>query len=360
MQNKIYLVDIESIPNRYSCEWKTEFPYFLETNLPEFKIVLIEGRKEVPEAVTPGAFINFGGTNIYKSDQIARLSELFTLDEINDGDHIIFADAWHPGIINIKYMASLLNKNIILHGLWHAGSYDKWDFLGRLIGNEPWINSAEKSFFHCYDYNWFATSFHINMFSLGVFKDTNEKNQPYHRTGWPMHYTKSMLANNYAKKNIIIYPHRLAPEKRIDLFKNMKQDSRLSNFEFIIPMELNLTKSEYHELLKKSKYVVSFAEQETLGISIYEGLCAGAIPIVPDRLSYSEMYSNIFKFKIHHDDKVMVQNAIESILSFEKIVHNEPFEFLKIKSCIDNEINRISKRYFEATELVNSIKQSYV
>ena len=36
--------------------------------------------------------------------------------------------------------------------------------------------------------------------------------------------------------------------------------------------------------------------QETLGISCYEGALAGAIPLVPDRLSYSEMYMDEFKY----------------------------------------------------------------
>ena len=36
--------------------------------------------------------------------------------------------------------------------------------------------------------------------------------------------------------------------------------------------------------------------QETLGISWYEGAAGGAIPLVPDRLSYSEMALNAFKY----------------------------------------------------------------
>ena len=42
--------------------------------------------------------------------------------------------------------------------------------------------------------------------------------------------------------------------------------------------------------------VFSANVQETLGISCYEGALAGAIPMVPDRLSYSEMYSDGFKY----------------------------------------------------------------
>ena len=36
--------------------------------------------------------------------------------------------------------------------------------------------------------------------------------------------------------------------------------------------------------------------QETLGISWYEGALVGALPLVPDRLSYSEMAIHEFKY----------------------------------------------------------------
>ena len=36
--------------------------------------------------------------------------------------------------------------------------------------------------------------------------------------------------------------------------------------------------------------------QETLGISAYEGALVGAIPMVPERLSYTEMYDEEFRY----------------------------------------------------------------
>ena len=96
----------------------------------------------IPPATTPGAFLNFGGTNIYKSTQIEKIARAFTNGEVKSGDHILFTDAWHPGIINIKYMSELLGIKVITHGLWHAGSYDPADFLGRLIGDAPWVRDG--------------------------------------------------------------------------------------------------------------------------------------------------------------------------------------------------------------------------
>jgi hypothetical protein len=47
-------------------------------------------------------------------------------------------------------------------------------------------------------------------------------------------------------------------------------------------------------MLGKAKIVFSANLQETLGISCYEAALANAVPMVPDRLSYSEMYTAPF------------------------------------------------------------------
>ena len=75
-------------------------------------------------------------------------------------------------------------------GLWHAGSYDPQDFLGRLIGDKPWVRNAEHSMYECYDDNFFATDFHINMFAES-FREIMVEHEPI-RVGWPMEY----LANS--------------------------------------------------------------------------------------------------------------------------------------------------------------------
>ena len=71
---------------------------------------------------------------------------------------------------------------------------------------------------------------------------------------------------------------------------------QMPEYQFIKCQELNLTKSDYHSLLGRSKLVFSANLQETLGISVYEGLVVGSIPMVPDRLSYTEMWSDNFKY----------------------------------------------------------------
>jgi glycosyltransferase involved in cell wall biosynthesis len=295
----IYIVDIEAVDTRYTKQWKEHLPRQLQ-HATNNEVVVISGG-ETPQATTPGAFLNFGGTNVYKSKQLETIGEKFCKGEIKDGDYFLYTDAWNPTVIQLKYMASLLNVKIRIGGLWHAGSYDPQDFLGRLIGDAPWVRSAEHSMFSCYDDNFYATDFHVDLFAQGIFdeEDTEELREYYpsiKRVGWPMEYLKDTLTayKGMEKRNLILFPHRIAPEKQVDIFRDLAE--QLPEYEFVICQERELTKNEYHNLLGEAKLVFSANLQETLGISWYEGVLVDAIPMVPDRLSYSEMALKCFKY----------------------------------------------------------------
>ena len=335
---KIFLVDIESVPTRYTCEWKWHVPQLLRDN--GFDVEVIEGDLTIPEAATPGAFLNFGGTNMYKATQTHRLAELFTHEHIQEGDHIIFTDAWHPGIINVKYMSELLDISVVTHGLWHAGSYDPNDFLGRLVGDKPWIRHAEQAMIAAYIHNWIATAAHFKLMNKTYYISHDPS---FNKTGWPMEYTHNMIASRIwsQKENIIVFPHRVAPEKRLDLFLELSARPELKHYQFCVAMEMNLSKQQYHELLQRARFAVSFADQETLGISMYESACAGACPIVPNRLSYVEMYDSMFK----RADSV--DSTVKAILEYEQQDLTESIAQLAIK---------LHNNFFSATKLINTLK----
>ena len=305
----VYIVDLEAVETRYTAQWKDHIPKILRKH--KHHVQIISGPTDVPSATTPGAFLNFGGTNIYKARQVEQMGRLFCDGAVHAGDHFIFTDAWHPGIINLKYMSELLGIPVTTHGLWHAGSYDPQDFLGRLIGNAGWVRHAEKSFFGCFNYNYFATGFHIEMFVRNLLNDgmtenpwldedvedaVNGKIPSIVRTGWPMEYMDDVLTpyKGMTKRDLILFPHRIAPEKQVNIFRDLKE--QLPQYEFVVCQDQQLTKNEYHNLLGEAKLVFSANLQETLGISCYEGAILGAIPMVPDRLSYTEMYFDTFKY----------------------------------------------------------------
>ena len=296
----IYIVDLEAVDTRYTKEWKKYLPLQIKKHTNR-KVEVISGG-DTPQATTPGAFLNFGGTNVYKANQMTQIGKLFCDGKVKDGDYFLYTDAWNPTVLQLKYMAELLNVKIKIGGMWHAGSYDPQDFLGRLIGNKPWVRNTEQAMFDTFDHNFFATDFHIELFAKSFsqvepYTGLNpHKDNKVLRAGWPMEYLEGALSayKGMDKKDIILFPHRIAPEKQPDIFYDLKES--MPQYEFVMCQEKQLSKIEYHNLLGEAKLVFSANLQETLGISWYEGCIVNAMPLVPNRLSYSEMAIDQFKY----------------------------------------------------------------
>lgn len=362
---KVFLIDLEAVETRYTGEWKNHLPALLRKKGHE--VVVISGPTDIPSATTPGAFLNFGGTNVYKAKQVEQIGRLFCSGSVAPNDHFIFTDAWHPGIINLKYMSELLNIKVVIHALWHAGSYDPQDFLGRLIGAAAWVRHSEKAFFAAADHNYFATQFHIDMFCDNLLNDGMQENpwayedkqdmlesKKIIRSGWPMEYMPDTLSmyKGMEKKNVILFPHRLAPEKQVEIFQDLKE--QLPQYEFRICQEYPLTKNEYHNMLGEAKLVFSANLQETLGISWYEGALVDAIPMVPNRLSYSEMAMSPFwypsewtesfeSYKIHREEvKARIVQYMEHYQTF----------LPRLNTQVDN----LKENFFSCDKLLEMIK----
>ena len=349
----VFLVDLEAVETRYTGQWKTHVPNLLKET--GHAVTVISGPTDIPSATTPGAFLNFGGTNIYKANQVEQFGRLFCSGAVKPGDHFLFTDAWHPGIINLKYMSELLGVPVKIHALWHAGSYDPQDFLGRLIGDADWVRHSEKAFFHAIDYNYFATDFHIHMFCFNLFKCPRWMFEGrISRTGWPMEYMPEVLKpyKGLAKRDLILFPHRIAPEKQVEIFRDLAQ--ALPQYEWIVCQDQTLTKDEYHTLLGQAKMVFSANLQETLGISCYEGSVVDAIPLVPNRLSYIEMYDDVFKYPSAWTEswEQYIDHKNELVALITNHMENYSQNLPKIKEQADSLYND----FFSATNLLENIK----
>ena len=345
----IYIVDIEAVDTRYTKQWKDYLPRQLQRATND-EVKVISGG-ETPQATTPGAFLNFGGTNVYKSKQLEQLGEMFCEGTIKDGDYFLYTDAWNPTVIQLRYMAELLGVSIRVGGLWHAGSYDPQDFLGRLIGDKPWVRHAEQSMYECYDDNFFASEFHIDLFAESLDIDEDKT----HRVGWPMEYLKNGLDSykGMPKRDLILFPHRIAPEKQVEIFRDLKQ--HLPQYEFVVCQEQTLTKNEYHNLLGEAKIVFSANLQETLGISWYEGALLDAIPMVPDRLSYSEMAVPEFLYPSAWTEDYSSYNKYRGEIMKKIVDYMDNYDDYLVS--LDKQRTKLNKDFFSGAALYDTIKK---
>ena len=350
----IYLFDLEYVETRYTAQWKTELPQQIADTTGS-DVTIIEGPADIAGEPTPGAFLDFGGTNIYKSAQVAQMSMFFKEGKVKDGDHFVFADAWHPGILQLKYMLELLQIKGTIHALWHAGSYAPYDFLGRLIGNKPWVRLTEQALFHSVDKNYFASNFHIELF-LNTFGEDCAIQEKIVRTGWPMEYLTPVLQADTVgteKQNLILFPHRNAPEKQLNIFEDLKNE--LPEYNFMNCQEHKLTKKDYHKLLGEAKMVFSANLQETLGISCYEILRTGGVPFVPNRLSYTEMYEDIFLYPSEWTETWKSYQEHKEEIKERIVYFMDNFNSNEIQGAINVNKDMLEEQYFSATNLYKEL-----
>jgi hypothetical protein len=168
-----------------------------------------------------------------------------------------------------------------------------------------------------------------------------------------MEYLKGSLDSykGMEKRDLILFPHRVAPEKQVEIFRDLAQ--RLPQYEFVVCQDQELSKNEYHNLLGEAKMVFSANLQETLGISWYEGALVDAIPMVPDRLSYSEMALPEFTYPsewtenydayLHNRDKVIAQI----------VNYMENYDDLQVS--LEKQRTKLNKEFFSGAELYKGI-----
>ena len=288
-----------------------------------------------------------------------QIGKLFCDGKVKDGDYFLYTDAWNPTVLQLKYMAELLKVKIKIGGMWHAGSYDPQDFLGRLIGNKPWVRNTEQAMFDTFDHNFFATEFHIDLFAksfpqaehyTGLNPNRGDK---VCRVGWPMEYMEFTLEmyQNMDKKNKILFPHRLAPEKQPAIFDDLKR--ALPQYEFVVCQEQPLTKNEYHNLLGEAKLMFSANLQETLGISWYEGAIVNVIPMIPDRLSYSEMAMKEFLYPSNWTEnmesyRVNKEHIINKIIDYME-------NYKKYVPAVIKQKQKLKEQFFSGAKLYGAV-----
>jgi hypothetical protein len=128
----------------------------------------------------------------------------------------------------------------------------------------------------------------------------------------------------------------------------------LPQYEFVICQERQLTKNEYHNLLGEAKVVFSANLQETLGISWYEGALVDAIPMVPDRLSYSEMAVEDFKYPSEWTLNFDYYNVHREKVVHQIIQYMENYE--KYLPRLNKQVDVLTKDFFSCDNLLEMLK----
>ena len=297
-----YIVDIEPLDNRYTKQWQTHIPEISKKYLGnDYNVVNIAGVSGSYSAPQPGAFFDFIGTCAYKASQAQQITALFNNDLVKDGDIFFFTDAWNQTVHYVKYMIELKGLDVKLAGIWHAGAYDPTDILGVTIKNKRWAHEFERSLYHAFDLNFFGSKHHSKLFlkTLGLESFELQMQKCKSPSGYPLEWIID-LKNNQEKEDIVVFPHRLNYDKAPWVFDEIAAQVHKThpNIKFMKTQEMNMSKEEYYQFLKRCKVIFSANKHENLGIGTFEATVAGCLPVLPDKLSYSEMYGSQWKYNV--------------------------------------------------------------
>lgn len=305
---KIFYVPIEPYETRYTADWISQFEDEFTNNGIDYVTVL---GNAVSSTVTDGGVLDACGTHIYKFSQLTKIVNLIQTGNISDGDVIFFADLWFPGIESLFYIRNMLNIEFKIEGIFHAGTYDQFDFTCR-NGMRSWGKWLEAGWFCGIDKIFVATDFHKQLLlqnSISI-RDLEKK---IFVTGLPF-YAKTLREKYYNsnKENIVVFPHRMDSEKHPEMFSGLVDDLRKAGISFIPMCTIIETKSrqEYFNILGRSKVMVSFADQETFGYSTLESMALGNVVIVPNKLSYCETVPSVFRYDSVSEVKDRVIDAL--------------------------------------------------
>ena len=310
----LFNVPIEPLEERYSIDWNNWIESFFLKSKGDFQFKTIFG-DPLTNKIEHGSFLDVCGTNYYKASQLQKIAKLIYDGKVKDGDIFFFHDLWFPGLEMLAYMRDGLGIDFKITGILHAGTWDEWDFLSQKH-MEYWAFKIEEGWFNLVNAIFVATEYHRKLIlskrAVGACKIYATGLPIYNREGQDGLLSKPFWDEK--KENIIVFPHRLDPEKQPGFFDELGKDLKkrsetFKDWQFIKTKDVCRDKQEYYDLLRRSKIAVSFATQETWGIAMQEALFAGCVPVVPNRLSYPEMYNAglIYNDGIAHAEELLLK-----------------------------------------------------
>lgn len=323
---KIISVPIEPLESRYSKQWDDWFTTEFAVKGIPFEVVY---GTPLTTTIENGAFLDVCGTNYYKASQLQILCKMIHTGKITSGDTILLHDAWFPGVEMLAYMRDGLGVNFKIVGCFHAGTYDPTDFISKK-GMGLWGEALENSWFRIYDACFVATNYHKQL----ILKNrVNAKDTRIHVTGFPINFCD----NPKPKEKIVVFPHRLTDDKQPFLFDSIASYLKMEHPDWtcIKTQAHSFSKKHYYDFLATSSIVVSFALHENWGIAVQEAIMLDNIPILPNRLSYKEMYPKQYRYDTIEDFIELLSYTIGEINKGNQQTLIDGLKSTKIKLASD-------------------------
>jgi len=319
----LYYVPLEHLDERYTVSMDSLLQDAFRKNKIKYKVIngqVLSGKIE------SGAFLDFAGTNYFKSSQIQAIARLFFDNKIKDGDVFFFSDLWFPGIDALPYMSRFRKKKIKIVGYQYAGSWTPSDFVALFL--KDYCKYIEHGWLEFFDSVFLCSNFQKNEMLANLLPTSKKDHYRIKRKLKVTHlpfdydYVRSFF-DEKEKERTVIFPHRFHWEKGAGTFLDMVNyvAARDKRVKFVItsgrsgrrPMadkksinekygkmksrwknrlvyKSGLSKPRFYRELNKASVIWSGALQENFGYSVLEAATLGVSPVLPNRVVYPEFY----------------------------------------------------------------------
>lgn len=332
---RIINIPIEPLDMRYTIQWNSWFRSAFMEEFPE--VVTLD---DIPSSgeIKDGSFLDTIDTNRYKTQQLLKIINI--LEAYNDVQPLVlfFHDIWFPGLSAIAYIRDGMGfKNLKICGCLHSGGYDPNDFI-RNHGMNYWSDLIEQGWFHLVDEIYVATHYHKGVVDdyFGLHQDK------VNVTGFPL--LQPPVTKQKGLQPTLVFPHRLVPEKHPETFDMLEKHYQDKDWNWVKTMEYKFSKSEYYQVLSNSRIAISAADHENWGIGMQEATLCGAIPLVPNRLSYKELFIRQFRYDTEEEMIQMVEKYMVKSRKTQALLIAQQADIIqKGKNAIPNIIQSIKK-----------------
>lgn len=316
---------LEHVDSRYTTHMDRDILEYFKINQIEY--IYLEP-KVISNEIKNGSFLDADNTLYRQFNQMQQLIEGLLNGTISKDSTLFITDIWNFGIMSIPYLNFFGNYELKIHGVLHAGSFTDTDFVRQM---ERYYKNFEDTIFDICDKIFVGSEFIKN----DILKKRIVQSEKIIVTGLPMDFDGMNEANKQTVgvyKHTIVFNGRNVDEKQPFLFDLLQK--YIPDATYINTQDLNLSKSEYYNVLKSAKIVLSFALQENFGYGIQEAVYLGCYPIVPNRLAYVEQFDKEYRYNTFIDAVEMVKKVLDE-------------DYSLIPDCVNKENESIFKQWFK-------------
>jgi glycosyltransferase involved in cell wall biosynthesis len=321
-------VPMQPIDSSYSKQWYEWFEAELNArNIAHITIL----PQQLVQDIGKG-YIDTVSVIHFRAAQLQLITGFIQAGRIPKNERVVFFfhNAWFP-IDQLAFLRDMLGAHDWKFvGCFRDGTYDKWDMSAR-NNMYVWGRDIENGWLKIYDKIIVGSEYHYDVIvEERVVRESKIAIIPWH---------VEVPDIEIEKENIIVFPHRLDPEKQPELFEELAKEFWSSGWLFIRTRDLNLSKKEYYELLAKSKVAVSTALLEMFGNAMVEAALLGCIPLVPDRLAYREIFTSQYRYKDYKELKFMLELAMTPGVKYPVTLQKNYYSRLQNKQFFDDVFN---------------------